>query len=134
MTLDEAIIHAEEVAQGQSGLYDCYLQHGEQGEHVESCKKCASDHRQLAEWLKELKQLREQARWIPCSERCPEEDGQYLITVKYEHVNDYEDIYSEHGEWNDGKWDMSLFGHCGKVERITAWMPLPEPYKQEVEE
>ena len=44
----------------------------------------------------------EYSRWIPCSERLPEEDGQYLITVKYKHVNDsYEDVYAEHGEWHD---------------------------------
>jgi hypothetical protein len=134
MTLDEAIIHAEEVAQGQSELYDCYLQHGEQGEHVESYKKCASDHRQLAEWLKDYKRLKEQAKWIPVSERLPEENGQYLITVKYKHVNDsYEDVYAEHGEWSDGRWDM-CFGHCGEVEDIIAWMPLPQPYKAESEE
>ena len=68
--------------------------------------------------------------WIPCSERLPEENGQYLITIKYKHVNDsYEDVYAEHGEWLDGKWDMFCFGHCGEVEDIIAWMPLPEPYK-----
>ena len=42
MTLDEAIKHAEEVAEEKR------------------CEKCAKEHRQLAEWLKELKQLREQ--------------------------------------------------------------------------
>lgn len=47
MTLDEAIRHAEEVAE-----YDCY--NDEQ-------KKCADEHRQLAEWLRELKRLRESA-------------------------------------------------------------------------
>lgn len=74
-------------------------------------------------------------KWIPVSERLPEKDGQYLITVKYKHVNDsYEDVYAEHGEWHDGRWDMFCFGHCGEVEGIIAWMPLPEPYKQEVEE
>ena len=72
--------------------------------------------------------------WIPCSERLPEEDGQYIITVKYKHEEGYEDIYAEHGEWNNGKWDMFYFGHCGEVEKILAWMPLPQSYKQEVEE
>ena len=37
MTLDEAIKHCEEVAEK-----DCI------------CEECASEHRQLAEWLKEL--------------------------------------------------------------------------------
>ena len=69
--------------------------------------------------------------WIPCSERLPEENGQYIITVKYVHVDGYDDIYAEHGEWADGKWDMFSFGHCGEVESITAWMKLPEPYVSE---
>lgn len=42
MTIDEAIKHAEEVAD-----YDCYN---------EKQLKCAEEHRQLAEWLKELKE------------------------------------------------------------------------------
>ena len=72
----------------------------------------------------------EQTTWIPCSERLPEADGQYLITVKYKPEADYEYIYAEHGEWTDGKWDMFCFAHCGEVEDIIAWMPLPEPYKE----
>ena len=46
MTLDEAIKHCEEVADGMT----------EQGK----CEECAAEHRQLANWLKELKQLKEQ--------------------------------------------------------------------------
>ena len=38
MTLDEAIEHATEKSQG--------------------CGQCAAEHKQLAEWLKELKELR----------------------------------------------------------------------------
>lgn len=38
MTLDEAIKHTEEVANGK-------------------CDKCAEEHRQLAEWLKDYKRL-----------------------------------------------------------------------------
>lgn len=71
----------------------------------------------------------DEQKWVPVSERLPEENGQYLITVKYVHVDGYDDIYAEHGEWVDGKWDMSCFGHCGEVESILAWMPLPKPYK-----
>ena len=69
-------------------------------------------------------------RWIPCSERLPEESGQYIITVKYVHVDGYEDLYAEHGEWDGDRWDMFCFGHCGEVEGIIAWMPLPEPYQE----
>lgn len=43
MTLDEAIIHAKELAENQS-----------------ICKDCREEHKQLAEWLEELKQYKEQ--------------------------------------------------------------------------
>ena len=52
MTLDEAIKHAEEVAEA----YTKYNIYGD----FESCDECGKEHQQLAEWLKELKQLREQ--------------------------------------------------------------------------
>lgn len=52
MEIDEAIKHAEQVAE---------LNEAE-------CFECAEEHRQLAKWLKELKALREQKRprgeWI----------------------------------------------------------------------
>lgn len=79
--------------------------------------------------IKELPSVKPQTRWIPVSERLPEENGQYLITVKYKPEADYEDIYAEHGEWADGRWDMFCFAYCGEVEGIVAWMPLPQPYK-----
>lgn len=52
MTLDEAIKHAEEVAEGYEKVKKF------KAVTVEECR-CAEDHRQLAEWLKELKALRE---------------------------------------------------------------------------
>lgn len=88
----------------------------------------------LSRYLREYFMPSAQPEWIPCSERLPEEDGQYLITVKYKHVDGYDDIYAEHGEWYDGKWDMFFFGHCGEAEGIIAWMPLPEPYKGDKDE
>ena len=47
MTLDEAIKHAEEVAEEHT-KYNFYGGY-------ESCDEIAEEHRQLAEWLKELK-------------------------------------------------------------------------------
>jgi len=56
MTLDEAIKHAEEVANTNERL--CKTVHPAM--QLSDHSKCAVEHRQLAEWLKELKQLREQ--------------------------------------------------------------------------
>ena len=46
MTIDEAIVHAREVA---SRKFDDRVH----------CIRCAEEHEQLAEWLEELKELRE---------------------------------------------------------------------------
>ena len=54
MTLDEAIKHAREKANEQN-----YYASFERGKHIQSCKKCAEEHEQLAEWLEELKEYRD---------------------------------------------------------------------------
>lgn len=69
MTLDEAIKHAEEVAEKFESLHERYENMDEDRllfrVEENECKNCAKEHRQLANWLKELKQLREQE---PCED------------------------------------------------------------------
>lgn len=64
MTLDEAIKHCEEVAEEQEKY--CPTQPGKRDEHAE----CAAEHRQLAEWLKELKEYSECKRYWLVSVNC----------------------------------------------------------------
>lgn len=52
MTLEEAIKHCEEKVKQLEGYAEPYRSMG-------NCEKCAEEHRQLAEWLKELKKYRE---------------------------------------------------------------------------
>lgn len=80
-----------------------------------------------------IKALEQQPRWIPVSERLPEEEGEYLISVEYKPEANYENVYTERGEWVGGQWNISGFEHCGKVENIIAWCELPLPYKAESE-
>ena len=56
MTLDEAIIHAEEVAERQETNANSF-ENGDDFEKslITNCLECAKEHRQIAEWLKELK-------------------------------------------------------------------------------
>lgn len=59
MTIDEAIEHAREEAKKNYEMANAYIDYD--AEHLESirCKQCAEEHEQLAEWLEELKTLRE---------------------------------------------------------------------------
>lgn len=63
MTLDEAIKHAEEVAEKNERRAESVrnrpISSADFYHEEESCSKCATEHRQLAEWLKELKRHRE---------------------------------------------------------------------------
>ena len=69
MTINEAIKHAEEVAEKFESLHERYENMDEDRllfrVEENECKNCAEEHRQLAEWLKELKQLRKQE---PCED------------------------------------------------------------------
>lgn len=61
----------------------------------------------------------EQTKWIPVSERLPEVDGRYLTTC------------SKIGKW---EVDWNIWYNEPKPswlweQGVTAWMPLPEPYR-----
>lgn len=61
MTIDEAISHAMEVAERQEYLSTQNHGYCEEKWNVkarEKCAKCAAEHRQLAEWLRELKEAK----------------------------------------------------------------------------
>ena len=59
--------------------------------------------------------------WIPCSERLPEDFGEYLVTKKAIGWNceEYNSI------------DIAYFDNEGfhKATKVLAWRPLPEPYE-----
>ena len=61
MTLDEAIKHCEEVVEEQEKK-SCDLYENQDYEKSKDCIWCAKEHRQLAEWLRELKRLREEQK------------------------------------------------------------------------
>lgn len=58
MTIDEAIKKHCEEAIRQESIANGAKHLGVSRESIEHCEQCATDHRQLAEWLKELKELR----------------------------------------------------------------------------
>ena len=75
MTIDEAIKHCEKVAEEKEDNARWELT----STWKDECRECAADHRQLAEWLTELKERRATKRgeWCPplmgqgkCSTHC----------------------------------------------------------------
>lgn len=99
------------------------------GEFEDSCKNCT-----IQEIMNEYGRQKEHG-WIPVDERLPEEDGRYLVTFK-----------------NGIKVCMVGYGSCKRTvlgypighgwysleeaqyyaeDSIIAWMPLPEPYKED---
>ena len=58
MTLDEAIVHAREVAERNRNQYKNCPSDRTDIRH-QTCEECAEEHEQLAEWLEELKKYRE---------------------------------------------------------------------------
>lgn len=61
MTIDEAIKHCLEVAEQnetQAEMIGRQLIGSAIDKYITNCRKCAAEHRQLAEWLTELKELR----------------------------------------------------------------------------
>ena len=62
MTLEEAILHAEEAASDYEGMIEDYWLDSEK------LAKCANEQRQLAEWLKELAERRKLPEIIFCKD------------------------------------------------------------------
>ncbi len=95
----------------------------------------------------------EQTRWIPVSERLPDNIRPVIVTWKNNDPKSYyqyivgkhfigvahylkgkwfwyssttEDFLAEYGRYDGEEFDEAI--------EVTAWMPLPEPYKAESEE
>ena len=66
MILDEAIKHAEEKAEELRERSDVLSETSttSKGKEISDCLECAEEHEQLAEWLKELQDLRAFAKWV----------------------------------------------------------------------
>ena len=70
--------------------------------------------------LADMEEDEKEHGWIPVSERLPE-DGTYITTLDGELVGQEEPLTGMCGIEN-GKWEDE--------DSVIAWMPLPEPYKE----
>lgn len=63
-------------------------------------------------------------RWIPVTERLPENRGEVLVCTKNEY---YGTQNVSKAKFYCGDWH----GQGGRWTNVTHWMPLPEPQKEE---
>lgn len=70
-------------------------------------------------------------RWIPVEERLPEEDTIVLLTVSglYSCIT-FSDAIELGNLCSDGEWFIEGYPDWDDPN-VTAWMPLPEPYRKE---
>ena len=83
------------------------------------------DYRKFKKWLRKAPTVSE---WIPVSERLPEEG---LTVLTFDTNGDI-----EFGAYEDGKWEWlaeSCSGYWTRNDGVIAWMPLPEPYREDGE-
>lgn len=64
----------------------------------------------------------ERMRWIPCSERMPDENNRWVLCLCVSGA--MEVLKFDYTMWN---WDAQYPGRCYMENYVTHWMPLPEP-------
>lgn len=81
--------------------------------------------------IRKLPPVTPQPRWIPVSERMPEENRTVIASTKH-------GVYPEARYTKEDGWEWAYESGADYWEEIgcnvLAWMPLPEPYKAESEE
>ena len=87
--------------------------------------------------IEELPPVTPKQRWIPVSERLPEDHDWYVIVVK-EKSTGYQYIPRIASHNHDNCWSIIDTEDADKDWlddlECVAWMPLPEPYKVEPQE
>ena len=71
----------------------------------------------ILEMIESQPTIAQESRWIPCSERLPDNDESVLISNSHGVTKAW---------WNGRSWTSIA---VKKYKTVIAWMPLPEPYK-----
>lgn len=74
--------------------------------------------------LKKEESVPAEPQWIPCSERMPENNGNYMTCDEKGNIHIF---------WYDDcqKCPFNISEYHTRYYPVVAWMPLPQPYKGE---
>ena len=76
----------------------------------------------------------EQTRWIPCSDKQPEEKGEYLISLCIYAYGCRTTHETRIAVWNGEGWRFDTYSGVVAEYYVKAWQELPEPYREEADE
>lgn len=87
----------------------------------------------MTDWaIRQIKAMPTMGGWVACSERLPEEEGEYLIWCVSYDVTTGNKVINAYGiSYYDTQFEAWTGVNVGGFlwNEVVAWMPLPEPYK-----
>ena len=101
---------------------------------------CDGDYKEalkmLIDKIEHAPTIEPEQRWIPCSERLPNTNGIYIVTRRisdgFECRNITDACYFDGSNtWHD---DTRVNHERKYLADVLAWMPLPEPYREDEDE
>lgn len=69
------------------------------------------------------------SKWIPCNRKLPDESNYYLACIYDTEAADYDFRKIWFAHTDDYDIEKSEWRELYENEVVTAWMPLPEPYR-----
>ena len=118
-TCADAISRQDAIDAVEFGITYAKVLNKETGEVMELFKKSNGELQKAVDRIEALPSAQPEQRWIPVSERMPEESGWYIVTTEDETDTHLRWFSTLHGfEWEE-------------KDNTIAWMPLPKPYEGE---
>ena len=120
MTLDEAILHAREVAVRNRKQYKNYPS-DRTDIRYQTCEECAEEHEQLAEWLEELKSYRtsvfsgDMTQTMLKEEYCKAIDDFVTKIKKYMETTEQATYIDEINNGNDNYSAMTIYDYVDEL-------------------
>ena len=83
-----------------------------------------------------IDEMKTEQRWIPCSERLPEDGRQVLVYARSVHyaLAKYDEMREADGTYKKQWVTFDAWKPFYTIKEVIAWMPLPEPYQKEGEQ